>query len=81
MSYTYLTISDQVKIETLLKLDYSIRENAKLLHRAPSTISRELKEVIENQLEKTWSPEKNYRAFVSSCPQFQNYLSLDMTVY
>ncbi|MFJ3388949.1 transposase [Lysinibacillus sp. NPDC086135] len=43
MSYTRLTISERVKIETNLELDYPIRKIAKLLNRQPSTISRELK--------------------------------------
>ncbi|MEY9971882.1 IS30 family transposase [Lysinibacillus sp. RC46] len=43
MSYTHLTISERVKIETYLELDYSIRKIAKLLNRQPSTISREIK--------------------------------------
>ncbi|MEB2282977.1 helix-turn-helix domain-containing protein, partial [Lysinibacillus xylanilyticus] len=36
MSYTHLTISEGVKIETYLELDYSIRKIAKLLNRQPS---------------------------------------------
>ncbi|MEK4228523.1 IS30 family transposase [Solibacillus sp. FSL H8-0538] len=43
MSYKHLTISERVKIETLLELGYPIREIAKQLNRQPSTISRELK--------------------------------------
>jgi len=43
MSYTHLTISERVKIETYLELDYPIRKIAKLLNRQPSTISREIK--------------------------------------
>ncbi|MEY9970501.1 IS30 family transposase [Lysinibacillus sp. RC46] len=43
MSYTHLTISERVKIETYLELDYPIRKIAKLLNRQPFTISREIK--------------------------------------
>ena len=43
MSYYHLTISERSKIETYLELGYSIRAIAKRIHRAPSTISRELR--------------------------------------
>lgn len=43
MNYTHLTISERVKIENHLALDYSIRAIAQHLHRSLSTISRELR--------------------------------------
>lgn len=43
MSYTHLTISERVKIETYLAFGYSIRAIVQHLHRSPSTISRELR--------------------------------------
>lgn len=43
MSSIHLTISERFKIETYLKLGFSIRKIAKPLERQPSRISRELK--------------------------------------
>lgn len=43
MSYIELTISERVKIESYLELDYPIRKIAELLNRQPSMISREIK--------------------------------------
>lgn len=43
MSYTHFTIAERTKIEVYLGLGYGIRRIAKLLNRAPSSVSRELK--------------------------------------
>ena len=52
LSYNHPTISNRVKIETYLELDYSIRKIAHLLNRQPSTISRELKRYANYQADK-----------------------------
>ena len=43
MSYTHLTTTERVKIETYLELGMSIRSIARRLGRHPSTVSREVK--------------------------------------
>lgn len=42
MSYTHFTIAERSKIETLRDLGFSIRRIARILGRAPSSVSREL---------------------------------------
>ena len=43
MSYTHLTTTERVKIETYLELGMSIRSIARRLGRQPSTVSREIR--------------------------------------
>ncbi len=64
MSYSHLTISERVKIETLLELGYSIRKIAYQLNRQPSTISRELKRNAECTAEEA---QARYQANKSNC--------------
>ncbi len=65
MSYTHLTISERVKIETYLELDYPIRKIVKLLNRHPSTISREIKRhagsTADEEINPTVVPSQNVR--------------------
>ncbi|OCS83540.1 IS30 family transposase [Caryophanon latum] len=64
MSYTHLTISERVKIETYLALGYSIRAIAQHLHRSPSTISRELRRHPDCSVEEAQS---RYQANKANC--------------
>ncbi len=64
MSYTHLTITERIKIETYLDLGYSIRGISKLINRSPSTISRELKRNPEYSPDKA---QKIYQKNKSNC--------------
>ena len=64
MSYTHLTITERLKIETYMELGYSIRQIAGFLKRSPSTILRELSRHAN------YSPEKaqnRYQTNKSKC--------------
>lgn len=50
MSYKHLVISERAKIENLLELGYSIRKIVHRLNRDSLTISREIKETIQEKL-------------------------------
>lgn len=64
MSYTHLTISERLKIETYLELGYSVREIAKRMKRSPSTISREIRRHKNCSVEEA---QARYQANKSKC--------------
>lgn len=64
MSYTHLTTTERVKIETYLELGMSIRSIARRLGRQPSTVSREIRRNPDYVAERA---QKRYEKAKTNC--------------
>ena len=64
MSYTHLTTTERVKIETYLELGMSIRSIARRIGRQPSTVSREIRRNPDYVAERA---QKRYEKAKTNC--------------